>query len=169
MKGPLVLKPIELPWGGSAARYDRGTFSGGLAGWRHIRGFTQGRRSTVNLKAAASTSPHSAIWGSTFGPTQEKSHFGRSCCLLFVTGRISAGCLDALYHFSKWKGNSLHWFLGSAGSPQDTYNRFLQVGGRAVGSRSTLSLDDGFLPHFSFCFKEAFVETHLYGRYFYEW
>lgn len=68
-------------WGGSVVHYanDKGTFSvEHLAGWKHIRGFTQGKRLTVNLKAAASTSPHSVIWGSTFEPIQEKSHFGKS-------------------------------------------------------------------------------------------
>lgn len=95
---------------------------GCLPGWKHTRGFTQGRRLTVNLKAAASTSQHSVIWGSTFEPIQEKSHFGESSCFLFVTDQVSAGCLDVLSDFSKWKENSLGYFSGGVCSRQNGGN-----------------------------------------------
>lgn len=45
-------------------------------GWKHIKGFTQGKHLTVNQKAAANTSQRTVTWGSTFEHTQEKSHFG---------------------------------------------------------------------------------------------
>lgn len=45
-------------------------------GWKHTRGFTQARHSTVNRRDAQNTSLHSATWGSTFAHTLGRSLSG---------------------------------------------------------------------------------------------
>ena len=126
-----------LSWRGKALAciMTKGISLGYLAGWKHIRGFTQGRRLTVNLKAAASTSPHSVIWGSTFEPIQEKSHFGGSCCFLFITDWVSGGVLRYSSIFQNGKEIPFASSLGSVCSPQDSCER-LQTEGGVMGSMS---------------------------------